>query len=66
MSARERQRCLGAAKKEQKRLRRTEGRTGRQRNACADAGENIALHVLLNHARRHCRIAVPPAEFTVR
>ena len=64
--ARERQQRLGAAKKEQKRLRRTEGMTGRQRKACADAGGNSTLRVLLFHALGHCRIAVPPAEFTVR
>jgi len=57
---------LGAAKKEQKCLRRTEGRTGRQPNARADADGVTASCILRDYAPGHCRFAVPPAEFTVR
>jgi hypothetical protein len=56
---------LGAAKEEKLRARQIEGRTDRRDKLRTNAGGNSATRIRMRK-NRHCRIAVPPAEFTVR
>ena len=59
-------RRLGAPKEEKPALRQTEGRTGREVRARADASGESAHRVMPCRTLHHRRIAVPPAEFSAR
>jgi hypothetical protein len=56
---------LGAAKEEKLRARQIEGRTDHRSEMRANTGGDSATRIRMRK-NRHCRIAVPPAEFTVR